>query len=130
MTFHYPDDPTTAYALAVRDGDEIASRLVRLACQRHLDDLEHATELGLEWRPAEARAVCEFFAEILRLPDGAPDVEDANETGIEGAPFVLAPWERFVAGSLLGWYTGAGHRRYRLAYCEIAKGSGKTAFAA
>lgn len=129
MAFVFPDDPATTYALDVRDGKEIASRLVRLACLRHLDDLEHAAERGLEWRADEARAVCEFFAEILRLPDGAQDLDDAAETPSEGQPFMLARWEAFVAG-VMGWYTAAGYRRFRVAYCEIAKGNGKTAFAA
>jgi phage terminase large subunit-like protein len=117
----YPKDPATDYARAVLAGKETASVSVTLACQRHLDDLAHATALGLAWDKAEAFKVCEFFAE--ELPLLAPDAE-------EGRPFVLAPWERFVAGALTGWRTAAGHQRFRVAYVEVSKGSGKTYFGA
>jgi phage terminase large subunit-like protein len=102
------------YALAVVEGREIASRLARLACQRHLDDLQPAIERGLEWRVDEVAAVCDFFPEILRLPDS-----DDDDDGGESRPLRLDGREQFVAGSLLGWYA-AGHRRYRVAYCEAA----------
>ena len=134
MAITFPNDPATRYARVVCEGKEIASRLVRLACRRHLDDLEHATERGLEWRADEAQAACDFFPEILRLPDGAPDAADIDDgktpIAAEGQPFVLDGWEQFIVGSLLGWYTKDGHRRFRVAYCEIGKGSGKTALAA
>jgi phage terminase large subunit-like protein len=113
-------DPVTSYARAVLAGTEIASRSVVLACRRHLDDLEHANERGVIWNARAARSACRFFPDVLRLPDADGD----------GRPFVLAPWERFVAGSLSGWRTADGHQRFRVAYIEIGKGSGKTAFGA
>jgi phage terminase large subunit-like protein len=125
--FTYPDDPATAYALDVIEGREVASRLVTLACRRHLDDLEHAAERSLTWRVDEAQAVCDFFPEILRLPD--QDDDGDGDEALEAPPFTLAGWERFVAGSLMGWYTVEGHRRFRVAYCEVGKGAGKTCFA-
>lgn len=41
-------------------------------------------------------------------------------------PFYLAPWQTFVVGSLFGWMTEDGYRRFRLAYIETGKGSGKS----
>jgi phage terminase large subunit-like protein len=117
----YPKDPATDYARAVLAGKEIASLSVGLACRRHLDDLDHAMARGLVWQRPEAFKVCEFFAE--ELPLLAPDAD-------EGRPFELAPWERFVAASLTAWRTAAGHQRYRVAYVEVGKGSGKTYFGA
>lgn len=119
--FTYPDDPATRYALRVRHGEEVTSRLVRLATERHLHDLETATARGLAWRANAAQEVCDFFADILRLPDGA-------DTDGNGRPFRLDGWESFIAGSLCGWFTADGHVRFRVAYNEIAKGNGKTAF--
>lgn len=116
-----PKDPATTYAQRVTAGTEIASRSVMLACRRHLEDLEHATERGLVWDASAARSICAFFPDVLRLHD---------EGDSEGRPFVLAPWEQFVAGSLDGWRTADGHQRIRVAYLEIGKGSGKTAFGA
>jgi phage terminase large subunit-like protein len=130
MAFTVPDDPATTYARDVIAGTIIASRLVGLACRRHLDDLEHAAERGLEWRSDEAARVVEFFRDILTLPDRMTEESDDDAGDVLGAPFVLDGWQQFVAGCLIGWYTTAGHRRWRVAYVEIAKGSGKTCFAA
>jgi phage terminase large subunit-like protein len=123
----YPRDPATDYALKVIRGREVASRSVVLACQRHIDDLAHATDRGLVWRPAEARAVCQFFPEVLRLPETSSSSDEDHE---DGRPFGLAGWEQFIAGSIMGWHTTSGHQRYRVAYVEVGKGSGKTAFGA
>lgn len=118
-------DPVTAYARSVVDGKTIAAKLVRLACERHLRDLETATERGLVWKPDQAQRVIEFFADVLCLPD-----EDDEGTVTGGKPFILSPFQAFIAGSLFGWYTAAGARRFRVAYVETAKGSGKTPFGA
>lgn len=127
-------DPVTAYAREVTSGREIASRLVRLACQRHLNDLEQSAAKGIEWRPAAAQEVIDFFAEVLCLPENTDADETRNtvddDLGEEGRPFVLSPFQAFIAGSLFGWYTTQGYRRFRVAYVETAKGSGKTPFGA
>lgn len=117
-------DPVTAYATAVVNGKVVAGKLVRLACRRHLDDLKTAATKGLTWRPDRAQEVIDFFPEVLCLPD-----ED-DDSGAGGKPFVLSPFQQFIAGSLFGWYTVEGHRRFRIAYIETAKGSGKTPFGA
>lgn len=109
----YPSDPATAYARDVVAGKIVTNRLIRLACQRHLDDLR--SDRGLEWREEEVARVIAFIAQ-LSLPSGAP--------------FLLQPSQAFIVGSLFGWYQSDGHRRYRTAYIEIAKGNGKTSFAA
>jgi phage terminase large subunit-like protein len=120
-------DPVTQYATDVVDGRIVASRLVRLACQRHLDDLAHQAEKGLVWKPAEAQAVIDFFAEVLCLPEDTVGSElDDDRPPSDGTPFVLSPHQQFIDGSLMGWYTTAGFRRFRDAYIEGAKGDGKT----
>lgn len=116
-------DPVTAYATEVVSGRIVAGRLVRLACARHLTDIAEASARGLVWRHDEAQRVIDFFPEVLCLPD-------ETEDGMGGKPFVLSPFQQFIAGSLFGWYTAAGFRRFRIAYIETAKGSGKTPFGA
>lgn len=119
-----PLDPVTQYATDVVDEKVVASRLVRLACRRHLADVGQQAEKGLVWQPDRAQAVIDFFSEILCLPDETEDGE------VDGKPFILSPFQAFIAGSLFGWYTAEGHRRFRVAYIETAKGSGKTPFVA
>src|SRR5688572_26750182 len=122
-------DRVTAYAEAVRDGEIVAGRLVRQACLRHLDDLARAAEKGLSWRVTEAEAVIDFFAEVLCLPEetaAGEEAPDETEEPVDGSPFVLSPWQQFIVGSLMGWYTVKGYRRFRTAYIETGKGSGKT----
>jgi phage terminase large subunit-like protein len=122
-----PLDPVTQYATDVVAGRVVAGRYVRLACQRHLGDLEHQVEKGLVWKPAEAHTVIDFFAECLCLPEETASEETkADEIPVDGSPFILAPHQQFIDGSLMGWYTTAGYRRFRDAYDEEAKGSGKT----
>jgi len=101
------------YAGRVADGDIVAGPLVRLACQRHIRDLEDGPSRGLRWDREAAEDVFAFFEKVLRLDDA-------------DTPFTLQLWQRFVIGSLFGWKNAAGTRRFRQAYIETAKGSGKT----
>jgi phage terminase large subunit-like protein len=117
-------DPVKAYARAVLAGDEPAGALVRLACQRHLTDLEQADAKGLRWRLDKALDAIRFFDEVLKLPDVRGVADDERET--QAIPFTLQPWQRFVVGSLFGWYRSDGQRRFRVGYLETSKGSGKT----
>jgi len=122
-------DPVTQYATDVRNGKVVAAKLVRLACLRHLRDLEQAAAKGLEWRPSAAQDVIDFFATVLCLPEETPSeeaVDEDAEPSEGGTPFVLSPWQQFIVGSLFGWYTANGFRRFRVAYVEVSKGAGKT----
>lgn len=109
-----------AFAEAVLSGEIIAGPDVRNAARRHLKDLETGAERGLIWVADEAERVINFFEEVLCLNGG----------DYEGQPFILAPWQAFVLGSLFGWYMDDGSRRFRIAYIETGKGSGKSPLAA
>ena len=50
------NDPVERYARDVLDNRIVAGRLVKLACQRHLDDRKHGHKRGLICDPAEIRA--------------------------------------------------------------------------
>lgn len=113
------NDRTTAYARDVVEGRAVAGPWVRLACQRHLRDLEEGPARGLSFDvQLAARAMA--FIECLTLADGQ----------FAGQPFRLSPFQAFVVGSLFGWLAPDGFRRFRTAYVEIAKGNGKTPLAA
>lgn len=115
-----PKDPATRYAADVVAGRIIAGPHVRDACARHLRDLEHGPARGLRWDVPAVHHALAFFSEVLCLNGGQ----------FEGLPFELQPWQAFVVGSLLGWKGPDGYRRFRVAYVETAKGSGKSPLAA
>lgn len=100
----------------VLTGQIVAGPYVRLACQRHLDDLESAAERGIWFDENDAEVAIEFFECFLVLEDGRP--------------FMLESWQKFIIGSLYGWKTTNGWRRFRVAYIEVGKGNGKTPMAA
>lgn len=118
-------DRVHEYARAVVAREVVTNRYVRLACERHLRDLETGAERGLRFNRLAAALDVDFFARFLRLEDGSKD----------GAPFLLADWQAFVVGSLAGWEawdadSGRWVKRFRDAYVETGKGSGKTPLAA
>ena len=92
---------------------------MRLACERHIRDLETGLARGLRFDADAAAAIIQFFEEVLFLPE-SPD------GAAEPAPFIPSLFQRFILGSLFGWKGEDGYRRFRTAYIEIGKGSGKT----
>lgn len=113
-------DRVTAYALDVQAGRAPAGPHVRAACARHLRDLEEGPARGLTFDEAGAERAYGYFRDVLRLSGGDHD----------GKPFELQPWQAFVVGSLFGWKGADGSRRFRTAFVETAKGSGKSPLAA
>lgn len=116
----YPKDPATRFALDVAAGKIIAGPHVRDACARHLKDLEQGPARGLFWDIEEVEHAIAFFEEVLCLNGGEYEAE----------PFLLLPWQKFIVGCLFGWKTDDGYRRFRQAYVETGKGSGKSPLAA
>ena len=113
-------DAATQYALEVVAGERVAGPHVRGQCARHLRDMKEGHKRGLVWNVEESERAQGFYADVLKLNGG----------DFEGKPFVLLPWQQFVIGSLFGWMGADGHRRFRNAYIETAKGSGKSPLAA
>lgn len=113
------DDPVTAYARAAVAGDILVGNLVRLACRRHLDDLERGGERGLTFDVAAASRAIAFFGFL-----------NHSKGEWAGRPLTLEPWEQFIVGSIFGWKRADGTRRFRKAYDEIARKNGKSTLAA
>jgi phage terminase large subunit-like protein len=121
-------DHVSAYAKAVQAGIVIAGPKVRLACARHLSDLETGHARGLVFDVAASERAIRFFRSELTI-----DIEERDELGDISSrpiPFVLAGWQAFIVGSLFGWKNAQGFRRFRRAYVEIGKGNGKSPLAA
>jgi phage terminase large subunit-like protein len=72
-------DPVEHYAREVLANRIVAGRLVKLACQRHVDDRKSGHKRGLFWDLEAALRVINFFPDVLLLPE-------------TGSPFYLEPW--------------------------------------
>lgn len=111
-----PVDRVTLFAHQALDGTLVVGPDVRNAASRHLRDLEAGAARGLLWSVEAANRAIGFFEDVLFLNGGE----------YEGKHFLLAPWQAFVVGSLFGWLTVDGYRRFRMAFIETGKGSGKS----
>lgn len=109
-------DPTTQYARDVVEGKIVAGEFVRLAAQRHLDDLRGGHARGLSWDLERANRAIRFFPSCLMITEGEK----------EGDPFTLLDWHVFVVGSIYGWRDINGLRRFRFIWMETGKGQAKS----
>ena len=110
------DHPVSRYATGVVEGDIIAGGLVRMACERHLMDLETGADRGLYFDCAAASRIIRW-AGMLQHTTGP----------MGGKPLVLEPWQEFRHGSVFGWkYRETGLRRFRSTYHRVGKKNGKT----
>jgi phage terminase large subunit-like protein len=112
-------DPVEGYARAVVDGAVVAGRLVRLAAQRHLDDLRDGPARGLRWDLEAALRAIGFFS-YLRHSKGE----------FAGKPFEMQPWQAFCVGSVYGWKRADGTRRFRRSGIWVPKKNGKSTMVA
>ncbi|MDE4192437.1 terminase large subunit [Phaeobacter gallaeciensis] len=110
------DHPVSRYAIGVVEGDIVAGDLVRMACERHLMDLETGADRGLVFD-------CEAASRIIRWGGMLQ-----HTTGpMAGRPLKLEPWQEFRHGSVFGWkHAETGLRRFRSTYHQVGKKNGKT----
>lgn len=114
-----PADPVADYARAVAAGRLVAGEAVRLACARHLEDLERGARRGLHYDARAAGVAVDFFRLLT------------HSKGVwAGQRFTLQPWQQFIIGSLFGWKRADGTRRFRTGHVEVARKNGKTTLAA
>lgn len=110
------DHSVSRYAASVVDGSVIAGDLVRMACERHLMDLETGHERGLVFDCQAASMICNF-ANMLQHTAGPK----------AGDPLTLEPWQVFRHGSVFGWKReDTGRRRFVDTYHQVGKKNGKT----
>ena len=110
-------DRVTKYAIDVVEGREIAGEYVKLACQRHLDDLEKSklSVFKYEFDVEKALRIIEY-AETLYIAEGEEKIQ-----------LQLYPFQAFILGSLNGWVEkGTGYRRFRTSYIQLGRQNGKS----
>lgn len=101
------------YARDVVDGSIPACKWVKLACQRHLDDLERRWQYRFD--EDKASAICEF---IEMLP---------HVKGRWGSEMIrLEAWQIFILCVVFGWIGADGLRRFRTAYTEVPRKNAKS----
>ncbi|AWW32164.1 terminase large subunit [Echinicola strongylocentroti] len=106
------------YISEVQSGEIVTCKWVKLAVERHLDDLENGGERGLVFDPSAGERAIKFFS-FLKHYKGS----------YAGKPFELLPWQQFIIFVLYGWKLTSGERRFRYAYVEVSRKNGKTTFA-
>lgn len=110
-------DRVSKYALDVLEDREVAGKLVKLACQRHLDDLEKSklAPFKYEFDLEKSLRIIEY-AETLYIAEGEEPIQ-----------VKLYPFQDFILGSLNGWVEkGTGYRRFRTSYIQLGRQNGKS----
>lgn len=120
------------YAERVLSGEIVAGELVRLSCQRFLNDLDHGPERGVYFNEDRAQHILDFYNFV-------PHVKGA----LAGKPIDLMAWDIFILINLFGFViplidemTGEQMfdddgdaimvRRFRTAYNEVARKNAKS----
>lgn len=110
-------DRCTQYALDVVSGKITAGEYVRLACQRHLDDIEKSKAAPYKYYfDVEKSEEIINFAEELTIAEGE-----------ENEHVTAHPFQCFILGSLNGWRTKEkSYRRFRTSYVQLGRQNGKS----
>lgn len=110
-------DRVTEYAHKVASGKVVAGELHRLACERHLNDLQRqrSEEFPYYYDPDKALEII-YYAETLTIAEGT-----------EPKPVRLLESQAFDLGVTFGWFkTSNNKRRFRRRYKSMARQNGKT----
>lgn len=112
------------YAREVVAGKIVACKWVRLACKRHLDDLE-----------AAKKKTSKYFFDVGAADDVCTFIELLPHTKGKWAKtkelIVLQPWQKFIFCVIFGWKLRKNERRrFRKAYIAVPRKNGKSILAA
>ena len=110
------------FADDVISGKKVAGKEIILACERYKKDLQRE---DLELRTNDPDFCINIIQNLLVHQQG----EDLDGNPLQGKPLILQPWQIFIVYNLLGFfYKGTNKRRYKEAFIETARKSGKTTF--
>ncbi len=127
-------DVATAYAQDVVAGKIVSCKWHRLACQRHLKDLERSRNGAMPyvWNPElidkdekpyrPAERICKF-AQLM------PHIK--GDWAARGQLIKLERWQAFILASIFGWvHAQTGKRRFRVADVIVPRKNAKSTLAA
>lgn len=107
-------DPGTNYCFDVLDKKIQAGYLIKLACFRHLRDLQRQGNKDFPYNyDIEAANILLKFAAI------APNVDT-------GEPTKLMDWQKFIFCQMIGWRDADNLKRFTRVIVSVARGQGKT----
>jgi len=104
------------YANRVLNGEIIAGKFIKMACQRYLSWFDRD---DIEFRPEAVDRVVNFISKLKHFSGKSA-----------GQRFILEPWQLWIVCNIFGWYyKESGLRVTNKAYIVVARKNGKTAFA-
>ena len=107
-------DPGTNYCFDVLNKKIQAGYLIKLACFRHLRDLQRQGNKDFPYHyDIEAASILLKFAAI------APNVDT-------GEPTKLMDWQKFIFCQMIGWRDADNLKRFTRVIVSVARGHGKT----
>lgn len=112
------------YARDVISGKIPAGKYIRLACQRHLDDLDWQEDDSFKFRfdVKAAHKVC-AFVELMPHTKG--------KWAAQKKTLIMEPWQVFMTCALFGWKRKKDNtRRFRRLLLLVPRKNGKSAWAA
>lgn len=107
-------DPGTRYAFDVLDGKYVTGYHIKLACFRHLRDLQRQGDKDFPYHYS-----LEDVTAILNFAAQCPEVKTLK-------PVKLMAWQKFILATLIGWRHSDGDKRYARAIVSVARHQGKT----
>jgi phage terminase large subunit-like protein len=113
------EHPATQYAIDVSDRARIAGSTERMACERHLSDLQRQGDPDFPWVYDESKAdrIYRWFERNCRHVEGP----------LAGQFIQLLPFQKFDLGVMFGWvHRDTGLRRFEKAYIQEARKNAKT----
>lgn len=127
-------DIATAYAEDVVAGKIVACKWHRLACQRHLKDLERSRNGAMPyvWNPElkDSKGKPYFPAErICKFAELMPHIK--GDWAAKGQLIKLERFQIFILASIFGWvHRETGKRRFRVADVIVPRKNAKSTLAA
>ena len=109
----YQDDGTK-YCFDALEGRIVTGYMIKLACFRHLRDLQRQGDSDFPYRYDTDEA-----AKLLRFARICPNVDT-------GEPTKLMAWQKFILCMLFGWRNVNGGKRFSRAIVSVGRGQGKT----
>lgn len=107
-------DAGTNYCFDALDGKVKTGYMIKLACFRHLRDLQRQGQADFPYTYSKKEV-----DGLLKFAKICPNVDT-------GEPTKLMAWQEFILAMLFGWRNLNGGKRYGRAMVSVARGQGKT----